>query len=167
MPVPMSSDMPSAIQYAPEAYSTQLRRNADKFHRDVRTEAVTDAIESSHGVPIPWTPLRQGQGLGIAQPVPVAGCGFHVTPNPARKRRRVGKGTAAHTTRTQSILFSKRDFTPAQAVRWLGSHGYHSAAMDAPRDYWRFRQSAPVRGAKFRTKKIAPGIEIVVEYIGE
>ena len=63
----------------------------------------------------------------------------------------------------QSIIFDKKHYTPNEATTWLQAHNYESDLDDKPLHY-RSRQRNPDLFDKksFRTKKIRPGIQLIL-----
>jgi hypothetical protein len=62
----------------------------------------------------------------------------------------------------QTILFDKRRYSPIGAIKWLKKHGY-KYDVDEDVNYYRFRQSNPIKNAKYYTKKIDLGISFVFQ----
>ena len=63
----------------------------------------------------------------------------------------------------QSIIFDKKHYIPNEAKLWLQGHNYESELDDKPLHY-RSRQRSPSLFDKtsFRTKKIRPGIQLIL-----
>ena len=58
---------------------------------------------------------------------------------------------AKKSTQVQSVIFSKKCYTPQQAQKWLKKHNFKIKKMDTTDDYYRFRQLSPLRFEEFRT----------------
>ncbi len=69
----------------------------------------------------------------------------------------------------QSILFDRSIFKLPEAMQWISDHGYQSNGLnlDITKQKYRFRQQEPLEGARYRTKKIADGIEFIFEFDDE
>lgn len=77
-------------------------------------------------------------------------------------------GPRGGTTKVQTILFSKKKWTPRSARKWLKAHGFKAPRVDkgsAKASYYRFRQATPKKGARKRTLVFSKtkGIKAVVE----
>lgn len=55
-------------------------------------------------------------------------------------------------------------YTPSQAKRWLKRNNFYYGKMDRTRNWIRFRQFAPPRYGKFRTKTISRDIRFIMWY---
>jgi hypothetical protein len=64
--------------------------------------------------------------------------------------------------RVQSLLFPKSDWTKEQARTWLREHGYKSRKVDETEKYYRFRQEDPDHFSVLRTKKFGNHIKAVI-----
>lgn len=69
-------------------------------------------------------------------------------------------------TKVATIEFDKSKWSKAQAVAWLRKNGYSHSKVDAGKGFYHFRQQDPTKLRKqhfsrFRTKKIATGLELV------
>ena len=67
----------------------------------------------------------------------------------------------------QSILLDKSKFSRKRAISWMKKHGFtpntSAANFETTRKY-RFRQMAPRKTYRYRTKEITPGVELVLAY---
>jgi hypothetical protein len=67
----------------------------------------------------------------------------------------------------QSILLDKSKFSRKRAISWVKKHGYKpntsAPNFETTRKY-RFRQMAPRKSYKYRTKEITSGVELVLSY---
>ncbi len=68
----------------------------------------------------------------------------------------------------QSILFDRSHYTLQQSHEWIKHHGYktefHDKKVHITPNKYRYRQEAPDPNAKYRIKKISPGIEFIMKY---
>lgn len=68
----------------------------------------------------------------------------------------------------QSIIFSRKLYTPVQARKWIEKHGYkttfYGKIADITDDYIRFRQQSPKKYKTYRTNEIAEGIKLILGY---
>lgn len=62
----------------------------------------------------------------------------------------------------QSVLIPKI-FPMEDAVKWLKSHNYKLLKVDITDKFYRFRQKQPNKSAKYITKVLPNGIELVIE----
>lgn len=67
-------------------------------------------------------------------------------------------------TKVQTLLLDKDNFTRAQAVAWAKSHDFKASKVDSTASYWRIRQVDPAAFHKetFRTIDFRPGVKAVV-----
>lgn len=61
----------------------------------------------------------------------------------------------------EAILFDKAYFTKNEAFKWLNKNGYKPLKIHETDNFYRFRLIEPIRGARYRIKKIFPGIEFL------
>lgn len=70
------------------------------------------------------------------------------------------------TMKLQTILIPRRNFTLRAAKAWIRKHGFRLTFFGKPVDittnYYRFRQSDPVQHAKYFTKVLPNGIELIM-----
>jgi hypothetical protein len=66
----------------------------------------------------------------------------------------------------QSVILPKSDFTEDQAIEWIKKHDYKYKKIDAPAEFYRFRQINPkkLKGKKFRNIKLPNGVELIMAY---
>ena len=64
-------------------------------------------------------------------------------------------------TEIQSVLISKDKFSFIEAKNWLKEHKFKYIKLDETGRFCRFRQFDPIKGKKYRNKKVANGIELV------
>ena len=64
----------------------------------------------------------------------------------------------------QSIIFDNTKWTPAKAKRWLKKHE-HTPIKKAhnTENFIRYRMAEPMKDAKYITKKLGNGIELVIQ----
>jgi len=63
----------------------------------------------------------------------------------------------------QSIIFKKSQWTQDTATRWLTAHKYKNNGVDITRNYYRYRQIAPIPDHRYRTISLGDtGIKIVI-----
>ena len=63
----------------------------------------------------------------------------------------------------QTILVPKKYFTKNEAISWIKDN-YKFNKMDEKDNFYRFRQSYPIKNMKFYTKKLPNNIELVYQY---
>lgn len=63
----------------------------------------------------------------------------------------------------QSVLFDRHIWSLAEAKTWLMKHKLKTE-VDAKPNHFRFRQTEPRKGARYRTIEHGGGIEFVVMY---
>lgn len=68
--------------------------------------------------------------------------------------------------KVQSVLFDRKQWTPAAAERWLASHDFKHNKIDVKEKHLRFRQFNPHSDSYYRIKHLPPssGIEFVMEF---
>jgi hypothetical protein len=66
----------------------------------------------------------------------------------------------------QTVLVPRESFTIRQAARWIISHGYYAIKIDATPNYFRFRQTSPVKapGTRVRTISLPNSVKLVIYY---
>ena len=65
----------------------------------------------------------------------------------------------------QSVLFDKNKFSIEDAVHFLDEHNLNHSKIDVTKNKLRARQVDPIKGDKYRTKKLGDsGIEFIFEY---
>mgnify|MGYP000069381585 CR=1 FL=1 len=82
-------------------------------------------------------------------------------------RGRGGRGRAAadpDPTTVQSLVFSRDDFTEAEALRWASSHSFKASKIDTTTNTRRIRQADPgdFDPASFRTIELTDGVQAVI-----
>ncbi len=68
---------------------------------------------------------------------------------------------------TQSVLFSKPEWTKRRAINWLKKHDYSGLDCDEKEEHYRFRQVEPSKLKKNKhliTKSIGKNIELIIAY---
>lgn len=67
-------------------------------------------------------------------------------------------------TKVQSLVFDKKTFTRARAVKWAKTHDFKSGDVDETETSYRLRQRDPRRfvAGSFRTVKLASGVSAVI-----
>lgn len=63
----------------------------------------------------------------------------------------------------QSVIFSKKKWTPYTASRWLMRNHFIARKIDETPKTYRFRQMYPIF-ARYYTDKIGNGISLVIAY---
>ena len=65
----------------------------------------------------------------------------------------IGRPIGKTTTAVQTVLFRRREWTPAAARAWLAAEGFSDQAVDTSTDHLRYRQQPPSRfqPGSFRT----------------
>jgi hypothetical protein len=71
-------------------------------------------------------------------------------------------GASNEGTAVQTLLFSRKTYTPASAKSWAHSHGYRSSKVDVTANNIRLRQAPPGKFRRLRTVRFSPGIQAVV-----
>lgn len=67
----------------------------------------------------------------------------------------------------QSVLLDKSKFSKSKAISWIKKHNFKpntSAPNFSTTSFYRFRQMAPKKTYRYRTKKISNGVELVLAY---
>lgn len=64
----------------------------------------------------------------------------------------------------QSVLIKKKYFSYKEACKWILDNNFKIGRVDITKTLYRFRQTTPKKGAKYRIKKISPKIDLVIEY---
>jgi hypothetical protein len=67
----------------------------------------------------------------------------------------------------QSILLDKSKFSRKKAIKWVKKHGFKpntSTSNFETTNKFRFRQMAPRKTYRYRTKEITSGVELVLAY---
>lgn len=71
----------------------------------------------------------------------------------------------------QSILLDTLLFSEPEAKKWIKTHGFKThfgnKGVHITKNKYRYRQLEPFNDAKYRTKKVAKGVEFIMEYKGE
>lgn len=63
----------------------------------------------------------------------------------------------------QAVIFDKTMWTPIRARKWLDDHNYHRIKpVHTTPHFYRYRLEEPVKGAKYITKKVNPGIQLII-----
>jgi hypothetical protein len=70
-------------------------------------------------------------------------------------------GHGLNSTKIQSILFKRPEWTLVKSKQWLKKHGY-KYDVDKKPEHFRFRQFEPELFNKYRTKKIGDNIEFII-----
>lgn len=65
-----------------------------------------------------------------------------------------GIGIKARGSQVHSVVFPQNEWTLAQAVKWLYSHGYRAPKVDYEANTMRFRQIDPTKFTRFATKTV-------------
>lgn len=68
------------------------------------------------------------------------------------------------TSDVQSVLFDRREFTITQAKAWLRKEGFKVSYLVSKPDFYHFTQGDKSRFKRFRNKRIAKGIELLIGY---
>lgn len=55
------------------------------------------------------------------------------------------------------------EFGLGKAIKWLRDHDYKTTKVDIGELYYRFRQTRPVRGARYSTIKLPNGVDLVFQ----
>ena len=116
-----------------------------------------------HQAPFPWAPV--GAALGLMGAAWVAF--WYMEAGGARKvRHMLEENPTSRRARShvQSLLFSRREYTPAQAKRWAQDHGYRSGKVDVTEHHVRLRQASPDSFSRLRTVTFGQGIQAVVGF---
>lgn len=64
----------------------------------------------------------------------------------------------------QTVLFDRKKYTIASAVKWLSNYGLTSKKVDVQKNFLRFRQSNPKPGYKYYTIPLPNGIKLVYQH---
>jgi len=64
----------------------------------------------------------------------------------------------------QSIIIPKKNFSRAEAEKWLKSHKFIKKKMHISKNFYRFRQFPTTRGRRYRIYSLPNGIKLVLEY---
>ena len=64
----------------------------------------------------------------------------------------------------QSVLFDKKIYTLSQALKKLMKRGFKYYKVDDHGDYFRFRQSEPIKNKNYKTIKTGKGIKYIIMY---
>ena len=70
-------------------------------------------------------------------------------------------GFGLNSTKIQSVIFKRPEWTLVKCKQWLKKHGY-KYDVDKKPDHFRFRQLEPEMFEKYRTKKIGDNIEFII-----
>ena len=65
---------------------------------------------------------------------------------------------------TQSVVFSKKNFSLSQARSWLKRHKMYTDGLDETENSYRFRQYNTSPDFRYRTKQIQTGIVLVMAF---
>lgn len=63
----------------------------------------------------------------------------------------------------QSVIFSRKKWTPSSAVSWLQRNHFTAKKIDVTPKHYRFRQVSPIF-RRYYTEKIGNGISLIIAY---
>lgn len=120
-------------------------------------EAIADATKKNPGDNLWWhkshveTPA--GINMYIAQ---IKGDLKAVTiPDDVRE----SDGIYSESSKVQSLVFNKDEYSPGEARRWAKDHGFKGGKVDAKANTLRLRQRNPGQYNQFRTIQLKPGVK--------
>ena len=105
--------------------------------------------------------LTNGQalalGAGIIGVVAIGAMLLHDSHENPVSRKRLCKTSS----KIQTLIFSKKDWTKTEAKAWAKKHGYRYSKTDEKPDTIRIRQAPPGKFKRLRTISLGKGIKAV------
>ena len=157
---PLKNEPPGAVVPAPVVSAPPTTTT---------TGSSAGSTSMSPATPINWTPWILGAiaavtvGVGgfflyryLSEGGSVAGFKLRSRKNPVRGLK--------SSTKVQTIIFKKSDFTAASAKKWAREHGFKAGKVDETSESFRLRQRDPGQFQKdsFRTISFRRGVSAVV-----